>query len=360
MRIDAVRRWLDDHPEPSHSDLARAGLVAPAWPKPWGLGADADLAAGAVDELERRGVQLPDNQIGIGWAGPTILAAGTPAQIERWIPPLLDGSEFWCQLFSEPNAGSDLASLTVRAVADGDQWIIDGQKIWTTWAERSQVGILLARTDTDVPAHRGISCFICPMDRPGIEVRPLREMSGGHHFCEVFFDAVRLDADHLVGAPGDGWRLARVTLGNERLSLSEGGLCWGMGPTTGDLLELIGSDGVADPVLRQRVAGIFTERFVIERLRESLRGAVDPGADASRKKFLTDVHGQHVTELAADLTGAAAMLAGPDAVGPTRGDPGEWPWAFLFGRALTIGGGTSQVQRSILAEQVLGLPRDQR
>ena len=172
------------------------------------------------DELRRAGVRRPTNTIGIGWAGPTLLFAGTPAQKDRYLLPLLAGEEIWCQLFSEPGAGSDLASLTTRAVLDGDEWVVQGSKIWTSYAHSAQFGILLARTEPDAPVHQGISYFICPMDAPGVTVRPLIDMTGAHTFNQVFLDDVRIPAANLVGTRGQGWSLAKVTLGNERVSLS--------------------------------------------------------------------------------------------------------------------------------------------
>lgn len=362
-----IRQWLDAHPTPSGPELAGAGYVAPHWPEPWGLAARPDHQLMIEAELSAAGVDLPDNPIGIGWAGPTLLHAGTPEQQRRWLPGLLSGEEFWCQLFSEPGAGSDLASLTTRARLDGDTWIVSGQKVWTTWAERARWGILLARTDPDASKHHGVSYFVCPMDAPGIEIRPITEMSGGQHFTEVFLDEVPIPADHLIGVVNDGWRLARVTLGNERVSLSTGGVLWGMGPTSDEFTRIVrDSGGIADPVLRQRFIRIYIDAFLLElhgrRILETALSGAEPGPEASLKKLLADEHGQRLTDLARDLTGASAMLSGDDAVGP-NGSPneatwGDWCWAFMFSRALTIGGGTTQVQRNILAERVLGLPRE--
>ncbi|MEY2627274.1 MAG: hypothetical protein RJB08_1033, partial [Actinomycetota bacterium] len=188
----AVRRWLEEHPKPTGRQIADAGYVAPHLPAPWGLGADPIHQLIIDDELARAGVSRPSNPIGIGWAGPTIVFAGSDEQKRRYIPPLLAGEEVWCQLFSEPEAGSDLASLRTRAELDGDEWVVNGQKIWTSGAQHSQFGILLARTDPDAPKHRGITYFICPMNLPGIEVRPIREMVGGQTFNEVFLTDVRL------------------------------------------------------------------------------------------------------------------------------------------------------------------------
>ena len=235
----AVRDWLAEHPHPSGADLAAAGYVSPHWPEPWGLAADPIHQLIIDDELRGAGVKRPNNPIGIGWAGPTLIHAGTPEQQARYLPKLLSGEEIWCQLFSEPGAGSDLASLGTRAVRDGDEWIVNGSKIWTSLAQFATYGILIARTDPDVSKHQGISYFVCPMDLPGIEIRPIIKMTGGHTFNEVFLTDVRLPADALVGDVNDGWSLAKVTLGNERVSLSSGGALWGMGPTGSDLLDLV-------------------------------------------------------------------------------------------------------------------------
>lgn len=359
-----VRGWLADHPDPAPNDLADAGYVAPHWPEPWGLGADPELQLIITEELELAGVTSVDNPIGIGWAGPTLLHAGTTEQKSRFLGPLLTGEEFWCQLFSEPEAGSDLSSLRTTAERDGDEWVVNGQKVWSTWADRSSYGILLARTDPQAPKHQGISYFICPMDQPGIDIRPIREMSGGQHFNEVFLDQVRIPADHLVGREGDGWRLARVTLGNERVSLSTGGVCWGMGPTSAQFFDAVRiAGGIADRIARQRIAQMYIEAFLLRLhghkiLSQTLAGT-EPGPEASLKKLMADEHGQRITELAADLRGTDSMLSGHADGGPFGGANAEdWPWAMLFASALTVGGGTTQVQRNILAERVLGLPRD--
>ncbi|MEJ7585304.1 MAG: acyl-CoA dehydrogenase family protein [Acidimicrobiales bacterium] len=358
-RLD-VRAWLAAHPEPDGRALAEAGLVAPHWPPPWGLGADPEHQLIVADELARAGVEVPENQIAIGWAGPTILAGGTPEQQQRWLPGILDGSELWCQLFSEPDAGSDLASLRTRAVRDGDHYVVDGQKIWSTWADRSDWGILLARTDPDAPRHRGISYFALDMGTPGIEVRPVTEMTGQSHFNETFLSGVRIPVKHRIGPEGDGWRLAGVTLGNERVSLSEGGVLWGMGPESGDLTaEIRRGGGLTDPVLRQRAAAVHTEALVLRllgyRTLTSVLHGRSPGPEASLRKTLADGHGQHVMGLAKDRRGADGMLG---VQGPDAEEIDVWHWGYLFSPALTIGGGTSEVQRNIIGERLLGLPRE--
>jgi alkylation response protein AidB-like acyl-CoA dehydrogenase len=362
-----LRSWFEANPTPSGRQLARRGLVAPHWPAPWGLGADPTHQLLVDEELRRAGVRRPDNTIGIGWAGPTILHAGSDEQKERYLLPLLAGDEIWCQLFSEPGAGSDLASLTTRAELDGDEWVVQGQKVWTSYAHRAEFGILLARTDPDAPKHQGISYFICPMDLPGITVRPLVDMTGTHTFNEVFLDEVRLPRSNLVGDPGQGWSLAKVTLANERVSLSGAGALWGMGPTADDLVAAVrAGGGTGDPLMRQRLAALWAEGEILRLLRlRTVSAAVagaPPGPEASVRKALADEHGQNIMALARDLAGAAGMLSDS---GPTPGTPGDpswpdaiWSYGFLFAPALTIGGGTSEVQRNIVAERTLGLPHD--
>jgi alkylation response protein AidB-like acyl-CoA dehydrogenase len=363
-----VRRFLDEtlgpdgRPPPDwFSRLAAAGYTAPHWPPPWGRAASPVEQLVVDEELRRRGVHRPVNPIGLGWAGPTILLAGTEEQQRRWLPGILDGSEIWCQLFSEPGAGSDLASLSTRAQRDGDEWVVHGQKVWTSLAAQARYGILLARTGPSIPKHQGISYFVVDMHSPGIEIRPIRQMTGAAEFNEVFLDGVRIPAGNLVGHEGDGWRLARVTLANERVALSAEGALWGRGPTAHDLLAAARAGGMAvDKVARQRLAQLYVEAELLRVLRlRTISAQVhrhEPGPEASVRKLLADHHGQKVFRLAVELCGAHGMLVGPN---PDR-LPGDFPWSvgFLFSPALTIGGGTSEVQRNIIAERVLGLPRE--
>jgi 3-oxochol-4-en-24-oyl-CoA dehydrogenase len=350
-----VREWINANPRPTGRQLAEAGYVAPHWPRPWGLDADPIQQLVIDDELRTAGISRPSNTIGIGWAGPTILHAGTQAQKDRYLMPLLAGEEIWCQLFSEPGAGSDLANLGTRAIRDGDTYVVNGQKIWTSLAQFSKFGILIARTDPDVAKHQGVSYFICPMDTPGIEIRPIIEMTGMHTFNEVFFDDVRIPAENLVGEENRGWALAKVTLGNERVSLSSGGALWGAGPSASDLIDMAKRQGpVADPVMRQRLAALHIEDEILRLIRlrtvtARIKGE-QPGPEASIRKILADEHGQRIMGLAKDLAGPRAMLADEP--------PGPWHHGFLFAPALTVGGGTGEVQRNIIAERVLGLPHD--
>ncbi len=368
-RRQRVRDWLDGHPSPTGRQLAEAGYVAPHWAPPYGLDADPLTQLMIDEELRRKGVRRPINPIGIGWAGPTLMYAGTEEQKERWLWPLLSGEDFWCQLFSEPGAGSDLAALTTRAERDGDHWVVNGQKVWTSYAHIAKWGILLARTDPTATKHMGISYFVCPMRAPGIEIRPLIDMTGEHAFNEVFLTDVRIPADHLVGPEHGGWELAKVTLGNERVSLSGEGALWGMGPTAEDLVDLIrGAGGAPDPSTRDRLVDLFVEAQILRVLRLRMVSAVlagrAPGAEASVRKAIADAHGQHIMDLARDLAGPFGMLAGTGPVGgwgpsgASGAQDSTWSRGFLFAPALTVGGGTAEVQRNIVAEKVLGLPRD--
>ena len=273
-----VREWIEANPNPTGRDLAEAGYVVPHWPAPWGLDADPIDQLVIDDELSRAGVRRPNNQIGIGWAAPTILLAGTPEQHERYLPKIFSGEEFWCQLFSETEAGSDLANLATRAERDGDEYVINGSKIWSSGAHHAQFGILIARTDPDQPKHKGISYFIMPMDAEGLSMSPIVDMTTAHAFNQVFFDNVRIPVENRVGDEGDGWRLAKVTLSNERVSLSSAGSMWGVGPSAELLVDLCREQGgIADPVLRQRAVDVHIEAELVRLNRfRSLSARTDP------------------------------------------------------------------------------------
>jgi len=375
-----VRNWLAENPNPTPQELLERGLIVPHWPAPYGISADPMHQIIIDDELARAGVKRPSNAIGIGWAAPTILLAGTQEQQDRFLPGILTAEDIYCQMFSEPDAGSDLASLATRAERDGDEYVINGSKIWTSGGHQSKYGILIARTNPDVPKHKGISYFVCPTDLPGIEMRPIVDMTTAHSFNETFFTDVRLPVEYRIGEENDGWRLAKVTLANERVSLSSAGSLWGSGPTAEALINLIrDGGGLDDPIMRDRAAQLHTEAEVLRlnRLRTlsaRLNGNT-PGPEASIQKIMADEHGQHVMELAKDLAGAEGLLAGS---GPTGEVPASmqagatevnakatmpgvdriWHYGFLFAPALTLGGGTFAVQRNIVAETVLGLPRE--
>jgi alkylation response protein AidB-like acyl-CoA dehydrogenase len=327
-----------------------------------GLGLPAGLQPRVTATLDAAGAPRPTaNYVGVHQGAAAVHTFAPDDLKRRWLRPAFTNEEFWCQLFSEPGAGSDLAGLGTRAVRDGDVYVVNGQKIWTTFAHMARFGILIARTDADAPKHQGISYFVCPMDLPGIEIRPIVEMTGVHQFNEVFFDDVRLPAENLVGEENRGWALAKVTLGNERVSLSGEGALWGRGPTANDVIDLVRArGGTTDRRVRQQLARLYTESEVLRLIRlrtlsARLRG-LEPGPEASVRKAMSDEHGQHVMEMAKNLGGAHGMLADRGPFGEP--DSGMWHYGYLYARALTIGGGTSEVQRNILGEKVLGLPRD--
>ena len=349
-----------DHPDPGPEQLARRGYMAPDWPPPWGLNADPLQHLVIDEELARAGVSRPADRFGVGWVGPTILAAGTEHQKEKFLWPMLTHEELWCQMFSEPNAGSDLAGLATHAVRDGDEYVVNGQKMWTSSAEKADFAILLVRTDPQAPKHRGISYFILPMDQPGIEIRGITEMTGGRHFNEVFLNDATVPAANLVGGENDGWRWARHTLANERTALSGGGAIWGRGPTVEDLIELVReSHADLDPVTRDRLAGLYAEseaiRLVGLRVLTNMIKMGEPGMEVAVKKLLADRFGQRLMDFAKDLAGPEGMLADR---GPLGVQDTEWNWGFLFSPALTIGGGTSEVLKGVVGERLLGLPRE--
>jgi 3-oxochol-4-en-24-oyl-CoA dehydrogenase len=360
------RRWLAAMGSPTPAQLAEAGYVAPHWPPPWGRGADAVTQLVIDDELRHAGIRRPFNPIGIGWAGPTIVHAGSEEQRRRFLPPLLSGEEVWCQLFSEPDAGSDLAALSTRARRDGEDWVVEGHKVWTSYAHLARWGILLARTGPpESERHAGISYFLCPMDAPGVSVRPIVDMTGTHTFNEVILDGLHLDAGLLVGAAGRGWELAKVTLGNERVSLSGEGALWGQGPTATDLVDLVRRRRLPlGPVTRDDLARVWIEGEVLRILRLRSLGAAmagrPPGPETSVRKALADAHGQHVMAVGAAVTGPASMVRGrgPDEAGDRDRAESGWGFGSMFAPALTIGGGTAEVQRNIIGERVLGLPHD--
>lgn len=384
----AVREWRSANPNPTQQEFVDAGYVVPHWPKPWGLEADPIHQVIIAQELEgikiSIGSRKGSNQIGIGWAAPTILLAGTDEQKQRYLPKIFNHEEIWCQLFSEPDAGSDLAALSTRAVKDGDEYVINGAKIWSSGAHGCDMGILIVRTDPEAPKHRGISYFVCPMDTPGITMSPIVDMTTAHSFNQVFFDDVRLHESMRIGAEGDGWRLTKATLSNERVSLSSAGSLWGAGPSAEVLLDLVrAGGGEKSPIMRDKLARLHCNAEVLRlnRLRTlsaKLSGRT-PGAEASIQKLMADEHGQEVMELAKELVGAAGMLegSGPSGEVPVAMQTGAteinfasgddrffgdaepvWHYGYLFAPALTLGGGTWAIQRNIVAEQVLGLPRE--
>lgn len=380
----AVREWLAANPDPSPTALFEAGYVVPHWPTPWGLDADPMHQIVIAEELKAARVKGPMNPIGVGWAAPTILVAGSDEMKAEYLPKIFTGEHMYCQLFSEPDAGSDLANLATRAVRDGDEYIVNGAKIWSSGAHHSDMGILIARTDPDVSKHKGLSYFLLPMDTPGVTMTPIVDMCESHSFNQVFFDDVRIPVDLRVGEEGDGWQLAKVTLANERVSLSSTGSIWGAGPTVEVMFDLIRENGgITDRPMRDRAMRLYCEAEVLRlnRLRtlSARLSGKTPGPEASIQKIMGDEHGQHVFEFVADYVGAHSMLRGAGLPGSVPGrmrrgatemkfgeDTAEtfpdvdpiWYYGLMFSPALTIGGGTFAIQRNIVAEHVLGLNRD--
>ncbi|GAA3117817.1 acyl-CoA dehydrogenase [Planomonospora alba] len=336
--------------------LAEAGYVMPHLPRPWGRDAKPLEQVLIFQELKAARIRLPQMIIG-AWVVPSIATYGTPEQQQRFLPRTLSGELMWCQLFSEPGAGSDLASLQMRAERVEGGWKLNGQKIWTSVAHFAEWGICIARTSNEGSKHEGITYFLVDMKTPGVTVRPLTEMTGENLFNEVFFDDVFVPDDLVVGEVGQGWKVTRNTLSNERVSMGSGS--GGTGASVPDLLGLVGRLGrELTAAERQEIAAVVCEAHSIAALGlrvtlKQLSGA-EPGADASVRKLLSTSHTQHVSECAAGLLGAAASVAADMKLG----DPGVWNRAVLASRAMTIYGGTTEVQLNIIAERMLGLPRD--
>ncbi len=334
--------------------LSGSGLAVPSWPKEYG-GLDAAPEQVGIVRGELAGFSVPDLYpylVGLELVGPTLLTHGRPRQRARWLPPIASGEEIWCQLFSEPGAGSDLAGLGTRATRDGDEWRISGQKVWTSRGAYARFGLLLARHDVSVPKHRGITAFGLDLQGTGVDVRPLRQMNGDAHFTEVFLDDARVaDADR-IGEVGDGWRVALTCLSYERGASTAGGTSGLLDVSR--LVELARTRGRAsDPVIRGELARLFIETRVMgytaRRARDTAR-AGRPGPEGSGMKVRGASLFKSYAALAARLLGADATI-----------DPhGEWQTLFLTAPSISIRGGTDEIQRNIVGERVLGLPEEPR
>ncbi|WP_415956789.1 acyl-CoA dehydrogenase [Streptomyces sp. 021-4] len=336
-------------PREARRALAATGYAAPHLPAPYGLGAGPVQQLAIQQESRDQSIRLSDLSIAT-WVVPSLIAYGTEAQRERYLPATLRGDLQWCQLFSEPGAGSDLAALRTRAVRTDEGWRITGQKVWTSAARTADHGILLARTDPDAPKHRGLTYFLVDMKRArGIDIRPLKEITGEALFNEVYFDDVLLPADAVVGEVGGGWRVARNTLGNERVHMADQ-MTFDSG-----LEALIARSAGLDDTTRTRIGALTAEAHALAciGLRTTLQqvSGLEPGAGASVRKLVQTVHQQKVAELTLELLGPAGAVDEPEA--------GERALhGFLMSRCLTIAGGTTQIQLNVVAERILGLPRD--
>jgi 3-oxochol-4-en-24-oyl-CoA dehydrogenase len=330
--------------------LAETGYAAPSWPPPYGLSASQADCLVIDEELASAGLARPDLVIG-GWALAAIRAHGSPAQLDRFAGPTMRGEITWCQLFSEPEAGSDLAALRTRAERSDGGWLLTGQKVWTSLASQADWAICLARTDPAVAKHKGLTFLLVAMDTPAIDVRPLREMTGRQLFNQVFLDEVFVPDDCVVGEPGEGWRIARTTLASERVAMGTGS---SVGEAAEQLLTLASQQGAtADPLVRQRLGALVAEGMAVSLLDlqavlASRGGGGDVSSLAAVRKLAGVAHRQAVAE-------AALELAGP--AGATANDPALHE--FLLTRCLSIAGGTTQILLSLVGERLLGLPREE-
>ena len=346
--------------------LFDAGLSVITWPKKYG-GRDAPLLHWIVFEEEyfRAGAPGRASANGTSMLAPTLFAHGTEEQRRRFLPPIVRNDERWCQLFSEPGAGSDLASLATTAVRDGDEWLVTGQKVWTTWAHRSDFAVLLARTDPDAPKRKGITYFLLDLRQPGVEVRPLRHLGGEVDFNEVFLDRARVPDAHRVGEVGEGWRVAGATLSGERQMVSgsgSGGVDRIGGAGAAHVLALARRRSVGDNrVVRQELMRAYSEERVRswtnDRVRAGLRAGRPPGPESSIGKVHQGELNQRIQSLAVGLLGMDAVAWESDADGYAETLPFELG-GMLRSRANTIEGGTTEINKNVLGERVLGLPRE--
>jgi alkylation response protein AidB-like acyl-CoA dehydrogenase len=340
------------------------GWACISWPKEYG-GREATAIQSVIWNQEHAKFRTPPNifGIGLGMCGPTILTHGTPEQRERWIPDLLSGEKLWCQLFSEPSAGSDLAGLRSTAVRDGDDWIINGQKIWTTGAHFCDWGIIVVRSDPTAVKHAGLTYFVVDMHAPGIEIRPITQINGGQGFNEVFFTDVRIPDDQRLDAIGNGWRVALTTLMNERASIGGGG---GASAVT-DLfrlardLEVDGRPLIEDAAVRQKLADFYVRgsgvKYTGLRTITALSKGTIPGPEASLGKLIGAILGQNMAAYAMEMQGVTGGLTNDESLTPHGA---AWQERYLGLPGLRIAGGTDEILRNIIAERVLGLPPEAR
>jgi alkylation response protein AidB-like acyl-CoA dehydrogenase len=363
---DELRSWLEEnHPgeEPSGDEagfdfrrswqkkLHEAGYAGLSWPKEYG-GRGATLIEQAIfgEEMARAHAPQPANVLGLVMGGPVVIAHGTDEQKERYLEPILSGEEIWCQGFSEPDSGSDLASLKTKAVKSNGEWVVTGQKVWTTLAHEAKWCMLVARTDPDVPKHKGLTYFLMDMDQEAVQVRPLRQITGEAEFNELFIEEARIPDENVIGGVGEGWNVAITTLMHERAGLGAVAAA-GTKVVLNNLMELARERGLdSDPLIRQRIAQLVIEAELL-RL-NSWRGLTAimktgvPGPEGSLPKWQWADLNQSITELAMDIRGEEAPLKDSD-----------WTYRFLRARANSIEGGTTEILKNIISERVLGLPK---
>lgn len=332
------------------------GWAGITWPKEYGGRGGTGFQEAIFRQEEAKFISASGVfAVGLGMAGPTLMVHGTDAQKDRFLKPMLRGEEVWCQLFSEPNAGSDLGGLATSAVRDGDEWIVNGQKVWNSGAHYSDWGILLTRTNLDASKHRGITYFLVDMRSPGIDVRPLRQITGAAHFNEVFLTDVRIPHENIIGQIDAGWGPMMTTLSNERTLI--GGATRGGFTEIADLARRTGAH--RSPVLRQQLARSYSRseilKFLGYRVRTAAARGVAPGPESSIMKLLVSEHMSGQGDLVLAMQGAGGMLAAADAL-----DGGRWQMEFLGQWSSKIGGGTDEIQRNTIGEKVLALPPEPR
>ncbi len=378
---DEVRSWLEENhpgPEPEgegldavvsfrrdwQRKLHEAGWAGISWPEEYG-GRGATLIEQAIfsQELARADAPPPANILGLAMGGPVVIAHGTDEQKQRYLEPILSGEEIWCQGFSEPESGSDLASLKTKAVKDGDEWVVTGQKVWTTFAQYAKWCMLVARTDPDAPKHQGLTYFLLDMEQDAVQVRPLVQITGEGEFNELFIEEARIPDANVIGGVGNGWQVAITTLMNERAGLAFSAVV-GIHKSLRQLAELAsetrlnGGTAADDSYFRQRIAQLYIEAETMRMngyrgLTKTMQSGI-PGPEGSLGKWQWADINQGITELALDIEGAYAAL--------DRGSEhaiagGSWQYGFLRSRANSIEGGTTDILKNIIAERVLGLPR---
>src|SRR4051794_25045559 len=363
---DELRQWLasnpaGDSPEDEDSQYAwrtdwqrrlhEGGWAGVHWPTEYG-GRGASLMETAIffEEMGKAGAPLPANVLGLLLAGPTIMIWGTDEQKERYLPAILSAEEIWCQGFSEPEAGSDLASLKTRAVKDGDEWVVTGQKVWTSGAQYSKWCMLVARTDTEAAKHKGLSYFLMDMEQDGVEVVPLRQITGEAEFNELFINEARIPAENVIGGVGNGWKVALTTLMNERA-----GLAFFLQVRMRQLLDRLFDEAAAngaldDPRTADKLADLHVRTEVLRLMAwkglSTIQRYGQPGPEGSLTKWLWSETNQQLTQLAADIVGPPALTAGT-----------SWSYELLRARGNSIEGGTTEILKNIVAERVLQLPR---
>ncbi len=363
---DELRAWLADNPagDPPRGEdanfewrrefqrrLADGGWAAVHWPQEYG-GRGATLTQSAIffEELGRAGAPLPANVLGLLLAGPTIMSWGTAEQKERYLTPIVTGDEIWCQGFSEPDAGSDLAALKMRAVKHGPEWVLTGQKVWTSIAQYSKWCMLVARTDFDVAKHKGLTYFLLDMEQEAVQVRPLRQITGGAEFNELFLEEARIPDENVVGGVGNGWKVALTTLMNERAGLAFF-LQVRLRQMLDELLLAAAERGaLEDPMIADRFGELHLKAEVLRLTAYRGLTAIEkygqPGPEGSLTKWMWSETNQQLTQFATDVLGPEALRAG-----------GRWAYELLRARGNSIEGGTTEVLKNIVAERVLGLPK---